>query len=94
MERIGGISQSQTDQPPFVRTRETFQERIITELNALGVTTLMCGDGTNDVGALKHASVGRLIWILLDGSCLAPSHSLIYCLLLDKNGEIFEFFDI
>ena len=35
-------------------TRET----IVDALNRRGVTTLMCGDGTNDVGELKRAPVG------------------------------------
>ena len=42
----------------FARTSPQQKTLIVQSLNASGRHTLMCGDGTNDVGSLKAATVG------------------------------------
>ena len=50
----------------FARTSPAQKEIIIELLKKNGNEVLMCGDGTNDVGGLKKASVGVAIVGLRD----------------------------
>ena len=53
-----GLSDLLTHTWVYARVSPKQKEEILIGLRDLGYTTCMCGDGTNDVGALKQAHIG------------------------------------
>eukprot|EP00271_Cylindrocystis_brebissonii_P001230 TRINITY_DN11558_c0_g1_i1.p1 TRINITY_DN11558_c0_g1~~TRINITY_DN11558_c0_g1_i1.p1 ORF type:complete len:1051 (-),score=197.83 TRINITY_DN11558_c0_g1_i1:735-3746(-) len=58
LQRTGALARVVPLLQVFARVSPDQKELILTTLRSSGSTTLMCGDGTNDVGALKQAHVG------------------------------------
>ncbi len=57
-DRTGGLHALVRHTQVYARCAPHQKEAVIKALRAAGLSALMCGDGTNDVGALKAAAVG------------------------------------
>ena len=90
LEEAGGLSQVVPYVTVWARTSPRQKESIVQHLRtAHGKAVLMCGDGTNDVGALKAAEVGvGLINVsALQASVPAINPKLTYAEQLQQQAE-------
>mmetsp|Transcript_3189 Transcript_3189/g.9719 ORF Transcript_3189/g.9719 Transcript_3189/m.9719 type:complete len:1218 (+) Transcript_3189:107-3760(+) len=72
----------------FARMAPEHKEHILTAYKEQGLLTLMCGDGTNDVGALKQAHVGvALLSFVSSKQPNGPSETSAAMIRMQKRGE-------
>lgn len=67
LSRLGALESVVPYVQVYARVVPEQKERVIRALRIRGLTVMMCGDGTNDVGALKAAHVGIALLAAIGG---------------------------
>ncbi|KAK3135708.1 hypothetical protein QOZ80_5BG0422460 [Eleusine coracana subsp. coracana] len=87
LQRTQAILQVIPNVKIFARVAPEQKELILTTFKMVGRMTLMCGDGTNDVGALKQAHVGIAL-LNAEPAQKADSKSQSQSSKADKSGKL------
>ncbi|KAK3138820.1 hypothetical protein QOZ80_5AG0373800 [Eleusine coracana subsp. coracana] len=87
LQRTQAVLQVIPNVKVFARVAPEQKELILTTFKMVGRMTLMCGDGTNDVGALKQAHVGIAL-LNAEPAQKADSKSQSQSSKADKSGKL------